>query len=50
MFTPWKKSYNQSRQYIKKQRYFFANKGPYNQNYGFSSNHVWMQVLEHKQG
>ena len=50
MLAPWKKSYDQPRQRIKKQRYFFANKGPYNQNYGFSSNHVWMQVLEHKQG
>ena len=28
MFTPWKKSYDQSRQHIKKQRHYFANKGP----------------------
>ena len=27
---------------IKKQRYYFANKGPYSQSYGFSSSHVWM--------
>ena len=27
---------------ILKSRYFFANKGPYSQNYGFSSNHAWM--------
>ena len=27
MFTPWKKSYNQPRQHIKKQKYYFANKG-----------------------
>ena len=30
------------RQYIKKQRYHFANKGPSSQSYGFSSHHVWM--------
>ena len=28
MFTPWKKSYDQSRQHIKKQRHYFASKGP----------------------
>ena len=27
---------------IKKQRHYFANKGPYSQSYGFSSSHVWM--------
>ena len=36
-FTPWKESHNQSRQHFKKQRRFFANKGPSNQGYGFSS-------------
>ena len=36
------KSYDQPRQLIKKQRHYFANKGPYCQRYGFSSNHVWM--------
>ena len=35
MLAPWKKSYDQSRQHIKKQRYYFANKGPSSQNYGF---------------
>ena len=40
--TPWKKSYDQSRQHIKKQRHYFANKGPSSQGYGFSSSHVWM--------
>ena len=30
--TPWKKSYDQSRQHIKNQRQYFANKGPYSQN------------------
>ena len=42
MFTPWKKSYAQPRQHIKKQRHYFANKGPSSQGYGFSSSHVWM--------
>ena len=38
--TPWKKSYDQPRQHIKKQRHDFANKGPSSQSYGFSSSHV----------
>ena len=37
-----KKRYDQPRQYIKKQRYYFANKGSSSQGYGFSSGHVWM--------
>ena len=40
--TPWKKSYDQPRQRMKKQRCYFANKGPSSQGYGFSSGHVWM--------
>ena len=40
--TPWKKSCDQPRQDIKKQRHYFANKGPSSQSYGFSSSHVWM--------
>ena len=40
--APWKKSYDQPRQHIKKQRHYFANKGPSSQGYGFSSGHVWM--------
>ena len=40
----------QCRQQIKKQRHQFANKGPYSQNYGFSSSHVQMCELDHKQG
>ena len=40
--APWKKSYEQPRQHIKKQRHCFANKGPSSQSYGFSSSHVWM--------
>ena len=42
MLAPWKKSYDQPRQHIKKQRHYFANKGPSSQSYGFSSSHVWM--------
>ena len=41
-FAPWKKSYDQPRQYIKKQRHYFANKGPYSQSYDFSINSVQM--------
>ena len=37
MLAPWKKSYVQPRQHIKKQRHYFVNKGPSSQNYGFSS-------------
>ena len=33
MFAPWKKSCDKPRQNIKKQRYHFADKGPYNQSY-----------------
>jgi len=40
--TPWKESYDQTRQRIKKQRHFFANKGTSGQGYGFSSSHVWI--------
>ena len=43
--TPWKESYDQPRQHIKKQRHYFANKGPSSQGYGFSSSHVWMWEL-----
>ena len=38
----WKKSYDKPRQHIKKQRHYFANKGPSSQGYGFFSGHVWM--------
>ena len=48
MLTPWKESYDQPRQHIKKQRYYFVNKGPSSQGYGFSSGHVWMWELDHK--
>ena len=40
--TPWKESYDQRRQQIKKQRHYFANKSPSSQGSGFSSGHVWI--------
>ena len=47
--APWKKSYDQPRQLIKKQRHYFANKFPSSQSCGFSSNHVWMWELDYKE-
>ena len=47
--APWKKSFDQPRQCIKKQRHYFANKGPSSQSYGFSSNQLWMWELEYKE-
>ena len=49
MLTPWKKSYDQPRKHIKKQRHYFATKGPSSQSYGFSSSHVWMWELDYKE-
>ena len=43
-------NYVKPRQCIKKQRHSFAHKGPYSQSYGFSSSHVWMWELNHKEG
>ena len=40
---------SQPRQHIKKQRHYFANKGPSSQGYGFSSSHVWMWELNYKE-
>ena len=48
--SPWGKSYDKSRQCIKKQRHHFADKSPYSQSYGFSRSHVWMWELDHKEG
>ena len=48
MLTPWKESDDQSRQHIKKQRHYPANKGLYSQSYGFSSSYVWMCELDLK--
>ena len=47
--TPWKKSYDQPRQHIKKQRHYFTTKGLSSQRYGFSSSHVWMWELDYKE-
>ena len=47
--APWKKSYHQHRQHIKKQRHYFVDKGPSSQSYGFSSSHVWMWEVDHKE-
>ena len=47
--APWKKSYDQPGQHIKKQRHYFVNKYLYSQSYGFSSSHVWMWELDHKE-
>ena len=47
--APWKKSHDKPRQYIKKQTYLFADKGPYRQSYGFSGSHVQMWELDHKE-
>ena len=49
MLSPWEESYDKSRQHIKKQRHHFADKGGYSQSYGFSSNHVQMWELDHKE-
>ena len=49
MLVPWKESYDQPRQHIKKQRHYFASKGPSSQGYAFSSSHVWMWELHYKE-
>ena len=49
MLAPWKKSYDQPIQLIKKQRHYFTNKGPSRQGYGFSSSHVGMWELDYKE-
>ena len=40
--APWRKSYDQPRQHIKKQSCYFADKRLSSQSYGFSSSHAWM--------
>ena len=47
--TPWRKSYDQPRQHIQKQRHYFVNKGLSNQSYGFPKGHVWMWELDYKE-
>ena len=49
MLAPWKKSYDQPRQHIRKLRHYFANKGLSSQSYGFLSSHVWMWELDYKE-
>jgi len=49
MLAPWKKSYDQPRQHIKKQRHYFTNKGLSSQSYGFPSSHVWIWELDYKE-
>ena len=50
MLATWKKSYDQPRQHIQKQRYHFTNKAMYSQSYGFSISHVQISELDHKDG
>ena len=47
MLAPWKESYDQPKQHIKKQRCYFANRSPSSQSYGFSSRHIWMWELNY---
>ena len=49
MLASWKKSYDQPRQHIKKQRHYFDDKVLPHQHYGFFSSHVWMWELDHKE-
>ena len=49
MLAPWKESYDKPRQCIKKQRHYFANKGPSSRGCGFSCSHVWMWDLDYKE-
>ena len=49
MIDTSKEGYNKTRKYIKKQRHHFADKSSYSQSYGFSSSHVWMWELDHKE-
>ena len=48
--VPWKKSYDKPRQHIKKQRHYFADKGPCSQGYGLSSSHIQLRELDCKEG
>ena len=50
VFAPWKNSYDKHKQCIKKQRHHLAEKCLWSQGYGFSSSHVWMWELDHKEG
>ena len=50
MLDTWKENYDKPRQHIKKQTHYFMDKCPSSQSYGFSSSHVWMWDLDHKEG
>ena len=49
MLAPWKGSYDKCRQHVKKQRHYFANKGPSSQSYGPSCSRGGMWELNHKE-
>ena len=49
LFFRIKSIYDQPRKHIKRQRHYFASKGPSSQGYGFSSDHVWMWELDYKE-
>ena len=49
MLAPWKKSCDRPKQRVRKQRHYFANKGPPSLSYGFSSSHVCRWELDHKE-
>ena len=50
MHFPWKENHDKPRQHIKKQRHHFTDKSLYSQSYGFSSSHVRVWELDHKEG
>ena len=49
MLASWKESYDRPRECVQKQRHHVPDKGLYRQSYGFSSSHVWMRELDHKE-
>ena len=49
VLAPWKKSYDEHRQHIKKKRHCFAHKGLSSQSYGFSSSRIWLWELDYKE-
>ena len=49
MKCPSVNMYDKPRQCIKKQRHYFAKKGPSSQSYGFSSSHIWLSELDYKE-
>ena len=49
MIATWQEGYDKPRQCIEKQRHHFADKGPYSQEYGFSSSYAQMSEMDHKE-